>query len=208
MTGRKKKKKPKKKQVKKESVPIEIGAEKRIAIEAPKEIKKLEAPPIAIPPKDKNQKLKIMLGAIVIIAALAVGAYLLLQPTEVKLDTGTEINGATFIDILTKSNDVYIVMDIRGTTDQNVRRSIMQCGTDFTGSFILATGKPITAYSFDENGCIALEGTYTTSKCIQDLKNGTTIYIHPGSEPKYYTKMMKVGIGSNYTTGQCSINLK
>lgn len=210
MAGKKKKKTSKKKQapakrIKKQNIPIEIEAEKRMAIEGPEETKKLEAPPIAIPPKDKNHNIKIVLGVLVVVAALAVGAYILLQTPDVKLETGTEINGATFVDILTKSNDVYVVMDVRGTKDHRIRRNIMQCGTDLTGSLALATGKIATPYSFDEKSCVTSEGTTTISSCVKNLKNGTTLYVHLGTKTKFYSKMMKIGIGSNYTEGGCNI---
>ena len=142
--------------------------------------------------------------ALIALAGIYLG-YQYFSIEDTKVGFGTEVNLATFNSILTNASDVYIVMDLRNVTDQEVRRNVMQCGVDLAGSMGLAS-KNKTFYSFDSDlGCIGVGQTYSVGYCISEMKNGIMLYIIEGNESQFYTDGMKVGIGKNYTSGSCSV---
>lgn len=193
-------------------------SEKIQELKAPEELKKLEAPPIIMSGSSDSDNLgtdtqmwKVVATIAITLLAIGTGYYILFsQQTESEeLTIGAEVNAATFADILSKSNHLYVIMDIRNASSDIVRKNIMQCGVDLTSSFILATGKSVTPYTFEGNNCEGMEGntsaTVTISQCIKNVKNKTIIYVYYGNQTKFYTNMMRVGIGSNYTYGECKI---
>ena len=150
-------------------------------------------------------KMILLVIALIALAGIYLG-YQYFSSVDTNISFGSEVNVATFNSILTNASNVYIVMDLRNVTDQKVRRNVMQCGVDLAGSMGLAA-KNLTLYSFDSDvGCIGIGQTYSVGYCISDMKNGIKLYIMEGNESKFYTDGMKVGIGSNYTSGSCSVS--
>jgi hypothetical protein len=168
---------------------------------------RLNAPPIITPPcKRKQGNLKMLATIALVVLAIAVGAYIFMQP-EAKLIPGTEINGATFANILSKSNTVYILMDLRNVKNENTSRNIMQCGVDFAGSPGLV-GKNLGIYSVDQSGCTGLEEKTSISDCLKKTSKEIVLQIKEGNETRFYTNMMIVGIGNSYSENGCMINIK
>jgi len=149
-------------------------------------------------------RMTLLIIALIALIGIYLG-YLYFSAEETKVGFGTEVNIATFNSILTNASDIYIVMDLRNVTDQAVRRNVMQCGVDLAGSIGLAS-KNKTFYSFDSDlGCVGVGQTYSVGYCIGEMKNSIKMYVIEGNESLFYTDGMKVGIGKNYTSGDCSV---
>jgi hypothetical protein len=155
------------------------------------------------------ERIKILIIALLLLAAAWFAYQYLIAGQAATLELGNEVNAQTFLSLFGKEDAVYVVMDVRDVTSQKVKTNILQCGVDFAGSTGLL-GKNQTYYSFDsEQGCVALEGTLPLDYCMKNLNdNGMTIYVKEANSTKFYTNAMVVGVGQNYSEGECSIKIK
>lgn len=160
-----------------------------------------------------SDNVKTAIVAIIVVAVIAV-AYIAFPPqVSTTLDKGNEINSDTFVEILSETENVYIVMDLRGVSDVPTRTGILQCGVDFAGSIGLVD-KDVSYISLDdEDGCIfanSAEGKtyrYEIYECMAMLDDGISLYIIPGDGTEYYTKAAVIGVDSDYQTGTCGIGV-
>jgi hypothetical protein len=154
------------------------------------------------------EKIKIAATIVIALVALAM-AYYFLNPQQAipSPALGNQINMQTFASVLSSAPSVYVVMDVRNA-DGPVKQNIIRCGVDFAGSMGLGN-KTKTFYSLDKGeSCITENGTYSSSWCFGQMENGVSIIIQPGDSSGYYANAMVVGMGENYTEGECSVNLK
>ena len=157
-----------------------------------------------------NENLKIAAIGVLLVAALAMAYYftVLQKPGPIappELALGSEINLQTFATILTGSNSIYLIMDVRNATDAATKHGILSCGVDFAGSLGLGN-KNLTIYSLDAGeNCIDEKGNYTSAACLERASKGISILIRPGNSTSFYTNAMVVGLGKNYTAGSCYI---
>ena len=118
-----------------------------------------------------------------------------------------------FNGFLSHSSVVYIVMDISGAPNP-LKRNIMQCGVDFSGS--IGAYKKIVPFVVDENNCYSVNGSISIPLCMSQIHNswsdvGQTpviIYIHSGNETKYIKNEAIVGVDETYMQGDCSVSVK
>jgi hypothetical protein len=162
-------------------------------------------------PEDRNKSgtLKTIAVTLLVVLAIVVGYYLLIQSApSIKYDEGTEVNGTTYAAGLQKADKVTIVMDVREITSEKQRGNIMQCGTDFAGSDGLV-GKELVVYALEDNKCTSLNSTsLSVNDCITDALSNFAIFIKDGSKTAFMEKKMIVGIGEEYTFGSCKVNIK
>ncbi len=161
-------------------------------------------PPIAAPkPGMSNDLLKI--AAVVLLALFVlVIAWYFLRSSATTFVPGSGVDAGTFKDIFSSASRVYIVMDVRGVTDANTSRNILQCGVDFAGSSGMG-GKNVSYISMSNSGCVQDYGSYTLDYCISQLKNGIVIYVKEGTSSSYYSNALVVGVGPQYAVGSCAI---
>jgi hypothetical protein len=155
-----------------------------------------------------NDKIKMAATAALVLAALAMAWYFLLQPqAPPSLRLGNEINMQTFATVLSGARSVYLVMDVRNANG-TIKQNVIRCGVDFAGSTGLGD-KNLTVYSLDAGEiCIGQNGTFSSSVCLGEMEKGLSILVQPGNSTSFYSNAMVVGIGGNYTEGECSVNLK
>ncbi len=154
---------------------------------------------------------KIKLIAVFILMAVAlVFVLFFMNPVEQTVfQVGNPVNYATFKQLLIDADKVYIVMDVRGVNDSIVRQNILQCGVDFAGTVGLSDLKNTSFMSLDEvQGCYLMDKSYPIPYCLNQMKDGITLYVHEGNGPEYFTNAMMVGIGRNYTADGCKISIK
>jgi hypothetical protein len=173
----------------------------------PEEPAAVPAPPAPARPARQNggnSAIKTTAVIILFFAALLVAYYILAMPGNTFV-TGQEVDAETFKNIFLDAQNVYIVMDIRGASDDIVSNNILQCGVDFAGSTGMG-GKAVTPLSISNDGCVYPEGFLTTEDCFSMVKDGTTVYVREGAGgAKYYSNGMVVYVGSDYALGTCSI---
>jgi len=147
--------------------------------------------------------IKIVVVILLAICALAL-AYYFLGPKSARFDTGSEVDQGTFSDLFQGAKTVYILMDVRGVRNSTTSRNILQCGVDFAGSSGMG-GKQATYRSIGDDGCVDSDGKHPDEYCFSSLSNGMTIYVHEGETTSFHTNGMVVGVGSNYSLGNCGI---
>lgn len=172
-------------------------------------------------PEEKRSGLKTIAVLALLVLAAALAYYFLLMPPSFR--AGAEVDAETFKDQFAASQNVYIVMDVRGISDYNVSNNVMQCGVDFAASSGMG-GKNATYLSFGPNSqgntaCVASDGNeYPVEDCLKMLDGGIAIYVKecraqfailgqqcPGGV-KYYSNGMVVSVGNNYALGTCGIH--
>lgn len=147
-----------------------------------------------------NDKIKTIITAAIVIAALYFVYALLLAPAGEVPASPDEFLGA-----LNSTNQVFIIMDLRGAPDNIIRNNIMQCGTDFAGSQGL-TNKTITSFAFEGDKCTTMQGIKSVDTCLEESKNGVSIVITSTvNMTTYYKNKVKVLIGPIYKTGTCGV---
>lgn len=153
------------------------------------------------------EKIKMLVSVMLVLVAVWF-AYPYLTAEQAEFVKGSEVDAPTFNAILTNASNVYIVMDIRNAKDDATQQNILQCGVDFAGSYGLVS-KNLTLYSFDTNqGCVNIERNYPVSHCLKQLENGIALYIEDGNETRFYSNGMRIGMGTSYALGSCSVNIK
>lgn len=154
---------------------------------------------------EKGSGLKTFALAILFVAVVTLAVYVLfIQPTE-GFVPGSEVDSATFLQIFDSTENIYIVMDVRGVTDPQVKHNVLQCGVDFAASSGMGP-KNATYFSIGEEGCITPKGSSEDAYCFNELRRGVAIYIHEGSTTSYHSNGILVGVGSNYSLGTCGIH--
>jgi len=152
----------------------------------------------------------VLIAAIIILGAAIYIFYATTGPSEFR--KGTEINKETFVSLLSDAEKVYIVMDVRGIDNDNLRRNILQCGVDFAGSMGLAD-RDVTYVSMRDGKCTiaSLSGKNETTgvnECIDMInEDGLSLYVIEGNETKYYTRAAMVGVGKLYVLGTCNVGV-
>ncbi len=158
-------------------------------------------------PKESSDSGGLMKG-ILIIALLASAlflAYYFITMPENAFVPGSDVDAETFKNIFLHSQNVFIVMDVRGVTDDAVSNNVLQCGVDFASSSGMG-GKVVTPISFGNDGCVAPDGVHKAKDCFAMLKDGVTIYVKEGQGGvKYYSNGMVVTVGREYVLGTCGI---
>lgn len=155
-----------------------------------------------------------------VVAAFAVGAYILMgQPAgEEEQDPWAGREPAyieDFSENVASSAQIYIVMDLRGTTEGRERTNIMQCGVDLASSTAIG-GIPKSFYSMDSECITTLDdGTTLTvplRQCLdeidaaRDAPGKAIFYIRKANETLIFENELVVGMGSEYGEMGCSIN--
>jgi len=155
------------------------------------------------------EKIKMLIVILLMLVAAWFAYQYLVAGSGETLILGNQVNAQTFLSEYGKNDVLYLVMDVRDASSQQAKTNILQCGVDFASSTGLL-GKNLTIYSLDtEQGCVALEGSLPIEYCMKNINdNGMTIYIKEGNESRFYTNAMVVGVGQNYTSGGCSINIR
>jgi len=162
------------------------------------------------PAMDKDAMLKVAAIALLGVLVLVLAYYFLVlsSPTFVP---GSEIDVETFKGLFASASRVYIVMDIRGISNESLRGSIMQCGVDFAGSTPMG-GKEVIPMSFTDTECTLPpvnktdNGIRTLKECASALRGGLTIQIKEGpGGAKYYSNGMVVFVGPGYKLGTCGM---
>ncbi|MFH0884124.1 MAG: hypothetical protein V1861_00255 [Candidatus Micrarchaeota archaeon] len=142
-----------------------------------------------------------------LLAAVLFLAYYFITLSENSFVPGTEVDAETFKGIFTHSENVYIVMDVRGAPDNVVANNVLQCGVDFAASSGMG-GKIVTPISFGNDGCVTPDGFHKPKECFAMLSNGVTIYVKEGpGGAKYYSNGMVVLVGNQYSLGTCGIKV-
>ncbi len=119
---------------------------------------------------------------------------------------GLRSNEEVFLNSLQNSEDLLIVMDIRGIDDQLIRKNVLQCGVDLAGSEGLVL-KNKTYLSLSDEGCVTEDGSTTVDRCFEIIKNAELIlYVKEGSGPQYFSKGAEIGINTMYDFGMCRVN--
>lgn len=158
----------------------------------------------AAEPQATGDNMKTFAVLVLFVVALIL-AYYFFVVLENTFATGPEVDVETFKEIFINTSNVFIVMDVRGASNDVVSNNIIQCGVDFAQSSGMG-GKMVTPMSIYQGGCIAPDGNHTIKECYGMLKDGIAIYVKEGpGGAKYYTNGMIVMVGQNYTLGTCGI---
>jgi hypothetical protein len=164
-------------------------------------------PATAKPASARRERGGLMKGfaIIALLAAAFFLAYYFITLPENAFVPGSEVDAETFKNIFLHSQNVFIVMDVRGVSSDVVSNNILQCGVDFASSNGMG-GKVVTPVSFGNSGCVAPDGEHKPKECFSMLKDGITIYVKEGpGGARYYSNGMVVQVGSNYSLGTCGI---
>jgi len=152
--------------------------------------------------RDQGSALKIFALVALLAAAIFLAYYFFTIGERVFL-TGSEVDAETFKGIFLDSENIYIVMDVRGAGNGG---NVLQCGVDFAASSGMG-GKSVTPLSMSDEGCVAPDGSHSFKECFAMLKDGVTIYVMDGpGGAKYYTNGMVVTVGDQYAVGTCGIS--
>ncbi len=158
--------------------------------------------------------------AVLLVAALAVGAYILMGqpepgPEQDPWEGREEVYIEDFAENLASASHIYIMMDLRGAPSGKARTNIMQCGVDLASSTAIG-GIPKTFYSIDSECIKSLEdGTTSTlplSECTaeidaaRDEAGKAILYIRKANETLVFGNELVVGMGEEYSSMECSIN--
>ncbi len=155
-----------------------------------------------------------------LVALALVAAYMVLSnpskpvnhvpPGAINVSSNTSasepVNPDVFAAQLLSAKDVFIVQDLRDTSNDAVRRSIQQCGVDFAGSRGLV-GKNLTIFAFEKNECTSIDGIVDLNICLEKLKTAEiTIHIKEGNQSTFYKNKLVVGVINDYSPKSCNIN--
>jgi len=147
----------------------------------------------------------IKMAALAVLAiAVVVLGYIILVNSAPRFQPGNPVDQETFTNLLEGTDKVYVMMDVRGVTDPDVQRNIMQCGVDFSGSTGTAA-KTLVPLAVDDNECVTAEGSADPKDCFARLDDGITFYIIEGSEHYFFSNGMVIGIDKGYVQGTCGI---
>lgn len=165
---------------------------------------------------------KSILVMVLAVLAVAAGAYIyFMQPEDApEADPWAGKEQAymeDFADSLASSSEIYLVMDLRGATDDGVRRNIMQCAVDMSSSTAIGVLEK-RIYSLDSE-CISIHDdgtTYTVllEECLaeinaaRDVPGKAIVYVMKSNETMIFENELVVGIGGDYTQYDCLITAR
>lgn len=157
-----------------------------------------------------SNNMKTALAGLLIVIVIAVFYFTYPWNSSSEFNPGNEVNYDTFREVLNDADTIYIVMDVRNVSSQQVKTNILQCGVDFAGSYGLVN-KNVTYMSIDPvEKCIAGNvegetGIYEINECLGMLNNGVSLYIIEGDGPTYHANAAMVGINESYALGTCAV---
>ncbi len=156
-----------------------------------------------------NTKLVIVIVLILLSAAATV--YLFMSQQEVAPEK-------FFMTFLT-ADEVAIVVDLTKVSNAEVKRNMLQCGTDyiFSSGQLISEGK-LSYYIIEGSVCYPSYYAANDSQLISDVEETTKckaeylgkpyLLIIPGSSvPKFYNSHSVVSVDETYEYGQCSLIL-
>lgn len=163
-----------------------------------------EEQPSAAGPKKGLSAMKTVAVAVLFVIVIGL-AYYFLSSSDSRFIPSSGVDAETFKGIFAAATKVYIVMDVRGASNDKASTNVLQCGVDFAASSGMG-GKTVTPMSLSNDGCIAPDGKKDPKQCFSMLKDGITIYVTEGtSGTKYYSNGMVVTVGQDYVVGTCGI---
>ncbi len=125
----------------------------------------------------------------------------------------TPVNQSTFLHQLADAKHVYIIMDLRNISDDEIRRNIMQCGVDLAGSQALAS-KNISIASLTDTECHFSSSLDNPQKksipfclCARANPETVTFYITNSDKTDFFNNEIKIGIGKIYKIGSCHVDI-
>lgn len=145
-------------------------------------------------------KTKTIATAVLVLIAVALAFVLFTSAPEDK-----PADAEIFLMSLNATQQVFIIMDLRGALNETVRNNIMQCGADFAGSEGLV-GKNITAFALEGEKCTTMQGTVGIDNCIKQSKAGVSIIVTGTKATTYYKNKAEILVGPVYSAGECRIN--
>jgi hypothetical protein len=147
------------------------------------------------------------------------GAYIFFMqgPSQDPWAGREEVYLSEFSSNLASSQEMYIVMDLRGAGEDDVRSNIMQCAVDISYSTAVG-GISKRFYSLDSE-CIRTYDNGTTytnplGVCLdeigeaRDVQGTSIIYIRKNNETKIFWNELVVGMGADYTENGCNIGVR
>lgn len=157
---------------------------------------------------------------VIIVAAFAIAAYIFFMqpgPSPDQWAGREEVYLREFSQTLSSSSELYLVMDLRGASEDSVRSNIMQCAVDISYSTAIG-GIEKRFYSLDSE-CIRTYDNGTTytapvATCLgeigdaRDVQGKSIIYIRKYNGTKVFWNELVVGMGANYTENGCNIGLR
>ena len=162
---------------------------------------------------------KALAAGVVIVLAIAIGAYIFLGQPQGFKDPWAGRNGTSmgeFAGNLGPAAEVYFVMDLRGA-DEKTRTNIMQCSADMAFSSALG-GKGKEIYSLDKE-CLRIgdaEGedaaTLTLAQCLSEIDaargnlSKSIFYVRNANGTMVFENELVIGMNANYTYMGCSIS--
>jgi CxxC motif-containing protein len=118
------------------------------------------------------------------------------------------VDKETFLNSLAEAQRIFIIMDLRGVSNDVVRNNIMQCGVDFAATLPL-TGFPhenLTVYVLEDDKCTGTATTKTVKTCLDESNSGVSIIVTQNVKTTtYYKNRVIVKVGEQYKLGTCSI---
>lgn len=153
-------------------------------------------------------------------AAFAIAAYIFFMQPGPSPDPWAgreEVYLSEFSQTLASSSELYLVMDLRGASEDAVRSNIMQCAVDISYSTAIG-GISKRFYSLDSE-CIRTNDSGTTytvplAGCLdeisaaRDVQGKSIIYIRKYNGTKVFWNELVVGMGANYTENGCNIGVR
>jgi len=164
---------------------------------------------------------KTVAAVVLAVLAVAIGTYIyFMQPQGEEADLWAgkeEAYMEDFADNLASSSEMYVVMDLRGASENSIRRNIMQCAVDISYSTAIGNiDKRI--FSLDSECITTLEdGTAKTvplSECLSEIGSArdapgkSIVYIRKYNETRIFENELVVGIGENYVQFDCNIGAR
>ncbi|MEK6981519.1 MAG: hypothetical protein AABX38_01190 [Candidatus Micrarchaeota archaeon] len=149
-------------------------------------------------------------GALVVLSLFLIYLFFFQEPdlsiNDILRDKTTP---GQFVSAVISSNNIYIVQDLVNS-NESVRKNIQQCGIDFAGSAGLAT-KDKKIFAFEDGKCYRLDNSLSVpiNKCLLEIKNNldsVVFYIKQGQTSTFYNQGILVGLGQNYSRGDCNVN--
>jgi hypothetical protein len=102
---------------------------------------------------------------------------------------------AQFVSDLTNSNSVFIVMDLRNSTN-DTRNPILQCGVDLASSDVLPP-RNVSIFVYEGDLCFDASGNRSVSACAATAKTGVQFYIISGNVTSFYRNKLVIGVQNN-----------
>lgn len=148
---------------------------------------------------------RLKIAAVAVLVVITIVMVFFFFRSTVSFVPGTLVDQQTFKNQFQSTERIFIVMDVRGIKEDEVRTNVLQCGVDFAGSNGMG-GKIVSYLSIgDDNVCVSPEGKASADSCFKNLNQGLTIYVHEGNQTAIYSNGLSVGVGRIYPTGACSI---